>query len=63
MLKVKVNKCNIEKSLKELKGKYIKTKVAKECRDRQQYTKKSVNNRSKKIRAVYLQKKYNENNN
>jgi small subunit ribosomal protein S21 len=63
MLKVEVKKGNIERALKQLKGKFIKTKVPKECRDRQEYTKKSVTKRAEKIKAIYLQKKYNEKNN
>jgi len=62
MLKVKVKKGNIERALKELKGKFIRTKVPKECRERQEYTKKSVKRRSEKIKASYLQKKYDQEN-
>jgi small subunit ribosomal protein S21 len=63
MLRVEVNKGNIERALKELKGKFKKNKVPKECRNRQEYTKKSVTKRSEKLKAIYLQKKYNEKNN
>jgi len=38
MLKVNVKKGNIERALKELKSKFIKTKVAKECRQREEFT-------------------------
>lgn len=62
MLKVKVKKGNIERALKELKGKFIRTKVLKECRERQEYTKKSVKRRAEKIKASYLQKKYDQEN-
>ena len=62
MLKVKVKKGNIERALKELKGKFIRTKVPKECRERQVYTKKSVKRRAEKIKASYLQKKYDQEN-
>ena len=62
MLKVKVKKGNIERALKELKGKFIRTKVPKECRERQEYTKKSVKRRAEKIKASYLQKKYDQEN-
>ena len=62
MLKVEVKKGNIERALKELKGKFIKTKVAKECRERQEHTKKSVKRRAEKIKASYLQKKYDQEN-
>jgi len=63
MLKVEVKKGNVERALKELKRKFIKTKVPKECRDRENHTKKSVTKRSEKIKAIYLQKKYNKKNN
>ncbi|NIP32191.1 MAG: 30S ribosomal protein S21 [Candidatus Dadabacteria bacterium] len=59
MLIVKVKKGNIERALKEFKGKYIKTKVAKECRNRQEYKKKSVKNREIKNKAIYNEKKRN----
>ena len=62
MLKVEVKKGNIERALKELKGKFIKTKIAKECRDRQEFIKKSVKRRAEKIKASYLQKKYDQEN-
>ena len=62
MLKVEVKKGNIERALKELKGKFIKTKIPKECRDRQEFTKKSVKRRAEKIKASYLQKKYDQEN-
>ena len=45
MLKVNVKKGNIERALKELKSKFIKTKVAKECRQREEFTKPSVTRR------------------
>ena len=62
MLKVKVKKGNIERALKELKGKFIRTKIPKECRERQQHTKKSVKRRAEKIKAAYVQKKYDQEN-
>lgn len=62
MLKVEVKKGNIERALKELKGKFIRTKVPKECRDRQEFTKKSVKRRTEKNKASYLQKKYDQEN-
>ena len=62
MLKVEVKKGNIERALKELKGKFINTKIPKECRDRQEFIKKSVKRRSEKIKASYLQKKYDQEN-
>jgi small subunit ribosomal protein S21 len=62
MLKVEVKKGNIERALKQLKGKFIKTKVVKECREREYHTKKSVKKRVEKIKASYLQKKYDREN-
>lgn len=62
MLKVKVKKKNIERALKELKNKFIKTKVSKECRDRKEHTKKSTKKRQEIIKAKYLQKKYDSEN-
>lgn len=58
MLKVDVKHGNIERALKELKGKFIKAKIAKECKDRQEYVKKSVEERAEKDKAKYIQKKY-----
>lgn len=61
MLIVNVKGNNIERSLKELKGKFIKANIAKECRDRQEYIKKSVKKRAEKKRAQYNQNKNNNN--
>ena len=55
MLKVEVKKSNIERALKQLKGKFIKTKVVKECRERESHTKKSVKRRSEIDKAKYIQ--------
>lgn len=57
MLKVNVKKGNIERALKELKSKFIKTKVAKECRQREEFTKPSVTRREEINKAKYVQKK------
>ena len=62
MLKIKVKEKNIERALKELKRKFIKTKASKECRDRKEHTKKSVKRREEINKAKYLQKKYNSEN-
>ena len=56
MLIVVVKHGNIEKSLKELKSKVIKTRQSSLFNDRKQYTKKSVLNRTNKNRAIYRQK-------
>lgn len=57
MLKVNVKKGNIERSLKELKSKFIKTKVSRECRKREQFTKPSIIRREEIGKAKYVQKK------
>jgi small subunit ribosomal protein S21 len=56
MLLVEVKKGNIEKALKDLKGKLIRTKQNANLFDRKEYTKKSVLKREQKIKAVYIQK-------
>jgi small subunit ribosomal protein S21 len=55
MLKVKVDKKGIEKALKTLKGKVIKTKQNEKLRARQEYTKKSVKKREQMQKAKYVQ--------
>tara|TARA_R110000751_G_C13612429_1_gene463568 strand:- start:250 stop:438 length:189 start_codon:yes stop_codon:yes gene_type:complete len=62
MLKIEVKKKNIERALKELKRKFIKTKVPKECRDRKEHTKKSIKRREEINKGKYLQKKYDSEN-
>ena len=42
MLIVNVKGGNIERALKELKGKFIKTNITKECTNRKEYVKKSI---------------------
>ncbi len=62
MLKVKVdNSQNLEKALKILKGKVIKTKQTEKLRNRLEFEKKSVSNRNKKLKAQYLQFKKDQN--
>jgi ribosomal protein S21 len=56
MLIVKVKRGDIERALKELKSKVIKTRQSSLLNDRKQYTKKSVLNRTNKNRAIYRQK-------
>jgi ribosomal protein S21 len=60
MLKVKVKegKGGIEKALKELKSKVIKTRQMRELQDRKTFTKKSVRLREAKKKAIYVQKKF-----
>jgi small subunit ribosomal protein S21 len=59
MLKVEVGKTGLEKALKTLKGKVIKTKQNEKLRNRLQYTKKSVVRRSQINKAKYLESKNN----
>jgi small subunit ribosomal protein S21 len=47
---------SIEKSLKKFKKKIEKTGMVRELRDRQKFTKPSVVKRMQKIKAVYIQK-------
>jgi small subunit ribosomal protein S21 len=47
---------SIERALKKYKKKYEKTKVVKNLRNRQQFTKPSVERRSEIIKAKYVQK-------
>lgn len=49
----------IEKALKTLKSKVIKTKQQKLLTERKEYTKKSVQERSKRLKAIFVQKKKN----
>lgn len=56
MLIIKLNKkTTIEKALKQLKSKVIKTKQLRELRDRKQFTKPSARRRLQKQKAIYLQ--------
>jgi small subunit ribosomal protein S21 len=47
---------NIERALKRYKKKFEKTNTMRQLRDRQQFTKPSVENRQQKIRAAYKQR-------
>jgi ribosomal protein S21 len=60
MLKVKIKegKGGIEKALKELKSKVIKTRQMRELQDRKTFTKKSVRMRDMKKKAIYVNKKF-----
>ena len=63
MLIVKLEKkVNIEKALRKLKTKVIKTKQLKKLRDGKAFTKPSAKKRLQKQKAVYLQKKWNAEN-
>jgi len=47
---------SIEKALKEFKRKFEKTGVIRELRNRQAYTKPSIERRKVKTKAIYIQK-------
>jgi len=58
MLKVEINKSqNLEKALKVLKGKVIKTKQNEKLRARLEFVKPSVKKRDQKLKAQYVQSK------
>ena len=44
-------------TLKELKSKFIKTKMQRQCRDNKEYTKPSVKKRNIKSNAIYKERK------
>ena len=47
---------NVDRALKKLKRKFEKTGVVKELRSRQKFTKKSVLVREQRLKAIYVQK-------
>jgi ribosomal protein S21 len=53
------NNDNLEKSLKILKNKVIKTKQNQILNERKEFEKKSVKSRKKILKAIYVQKKRN----
>lgn len=61
MIIVKVENGNIEKALKIFKKKCLSTKILQELRDRQFYMKPSERKRINKNKAIYVQKKYRNN--
>jgi small subunit ribosomal protein S21 len=56
MLIVQVKKNDIEKALKELKSKVIRTRQNSHLNYRKEYTKKSVEKRQTLQRAIYIQR-------
>ena len=56
MLIVHVKKNDIERALKELKGKVIRTRQNSQLNNRKEFTKKSVENRDMLNKAIYRQK-------
>ena len=49
---------SIEKALKKYKKKFERTGTMKQLRNRQKFTKPSVENREQKLKAIYKNKKY-----
>ena len=47
---------NIERALKRYKKKFERTGILRELRDRQQFTKPSVERRQEKLKAAYKQR-------
>ena len=56
MLIVEVKNNNIEKALKVLKGKVIKTKQQKILFEKKEFVKPSVRKRTQKLKAIYSEK-------
>jgi len=56
MLKVEIKKGNIEKGLKELKSKIVKTKQNNILFNKKEFIKLSVRKRSQIKKAIYIQK-------
>lgn len=56
MLTIDVKKDGIEKALKTLKSKVIKTKQNQFLYDRKEFIKKSAKRRQEKLKASYIQK-------
>ena len=52
---------NIEKALKQLKSKVIRTKQSRKLNKNRYFTKPSVEKRQEKIKAKYIQKKFGDN--
>jgi len=58
MLVIEIGKNeNIEKALKTLKSKVMKTKQQKQLFERKEYVKPSVKKRTQKLKAIYTQQK------
>ncbi len=49
---------SIERALKKYKKKFERTGVMKQLRQRQKFTKPSVENREQKLKAIYKNQKY-----
>ena len=60
MLKVEVKGGNIERAIKEMRRKVVRTQLIKQLRDNKQFTKPSVKRREEILKAKYVQKKKEE---
>ena len=60
MLKVEVKGGSIERAIKEMRRKVIRTKLISQLRDNKQFTKPSVKRREEILKAEYVQKKKEE---
>jgi len=49
---------NIERMLKRYKRKFDRTKMLRQLRDNQQFTKPSVKRRKQKMKAIYVEQKF-----
>jgi ribosomal protein S21 len=63
MLKIEVGKGGIEKALKLYKSKVICTQQLKDLKDNQYYEKTSAKKRKQKLKAMYIDLKFNSNQN
>ncbi len=60
MLKVEVKGGNIERAIKEMRRKVVRTQLINQLRDNKQFTKPSVKRREEILKAEYVQKKKEE---
>jgi len=58
MLIVKVQNGNIDRALKSLKKKVRDTKQRENLREQEEFTKPSVKKRKEKMKAIYVHKKF-----
>lgn len=61
MLIIEVKNGELEKSLKQLKRKFEKTKTLRELRNRKEYVKPSVTRRAEVNKAKFIQEKFGNN--
>ena len=63
MLIIKVGeKENIDRALKRFKRKFIQTQVPKRLKEKMYFTKKSAKKRKQKIKAIYVERRKNKEN-